>query len=107
MTIGPKKIGEVTVHGKKLDMLQTYYSSDPDRVAICFECSDTGEPYSMLTVNLPDKYLGDNEIFVKIWSEYEHFAPFILEQFPDMFEDTGKRVKTGFVEAAIWKMKTK
>ncbi len=42
-------------------------------------------------------------ILVKTWSENEAFAKAALAT--GLFEDTGKRFPTGFVEAQIWKLK--
>lgn len=58
--------------------------------------------FAVLTVNLIDNKLDDGEFFVKTWSENEEFARCAMET--DLFIDTGKRVKTGFVEAQVWKL---
>jgi len=56
-----------------------------------------------LTVNLPDDALEPGEMHIKVWSENEEFSGACLQT--GMFEDTGKRVPTGFVEAQVWKLK--
>jgi len=75
-----------------------------DRAAIQIT-SEYGEPYGTLTVNIPECPLQEEkgEILVKTWSENEHFSKKMMET--GMFEDTGKRWGTGFVEAQIWRVK--
>lgn len=55
-----------------------------------------------LTVNLPGYHLGDGEFFVKTWSENELIIDDIRKS--GLFENTGRRVKTGFVEAEVWRV---
>ena len=56
-------------------------------------------PIAIATVNLPDKRLGANKVFIKNWSENEG----ILDALADagVIEPTGKKVDTGFVQADI------
>ena len=61
------------------------------------------ESYAILTVNIPGTKLSDNEILVKTWSENEATALAALNT--GLFQDTGKRIRTGFVEAEIWQVK--
>jgi hypothetical protein len=63
----------------------------------------TGEQVGVLTTNLPEIPLEAGEFFVKTWSENEELAKAAMES--GWFNDTGKRHKTGFVEAQIWKWK--
>jgi hypothetical protein len=60
-------------------------------------------PFADLTVNLIEKPLEKNEIFVKTWSENEVIAKACMAT--GLFEDTGKRVPTGFVQAQVWRIK--
>lgn len=62
----------------------------------------SGEYYATLTVNVPDTKLEKDEILIKTWSENEKIAKTALDS--GLFIDTGKRVKTGCVEAQIWKL---
>jgi len=60
-------------------------------------------PFGRLSVNLP-KYmdlLGEDEFFVKTWSENEAWYPIFWKY----FEFTGKTVPVGFADAQIWKLK--
>lgn len=64
-----------------------------------------GETIGHLTVCLgEDKELARDEIYVKTWSENKQMAEDVLKR-TDYFEDTGRRVPTGFVEASVWKVK--
>ncbi len=63
--------------------------------------SDKQGPIATITVNLPEEPLEDGEFFVKGWSENERIIPDVLAS--GLFEDTGKRVPTGFVEAPVWR----
>jgi hypothetical protein len=78
--------------------------SDGDRVAIQAKSLDN-EPYGTLTVNIPECPLDENkgEILVKTWSENERFSKTVFDT--GLFEDTGKRFGTGFVEAQVWRVK--
>ena len=64
--------------------------------------TEYGEPFATLTVNLPDEPLEDGEFHVKTWSENKPIADLLRDSIH--FEDTGKRVSTGFVEAEIWRL---
>lgn len=70
-------------------------------VAILGYLSD-GEPFATLTVNMPEHQhlLNKDEVFIKNWSENEAFARSALRS--GYFLNTGKSVRTGFVEAPIW-----
>ncbi|MFN4267060.1 MAG: hypothetical protein ACK4F8_15080 [Aquabacterium sp.] len=63
------------------------------------------EPFLTLSTNiLPvGGGLGSDELCVKTWSENE---PFIEDIFNSgWFEDTGRKVASGFVRAPIWRLK--
>ena len=72
-------------------------------VAIIIEAVYVYETYATLTVNIPCTILEKDEILVKTWSENEPITDFLRNS--EFFEDTGKRVPTGFVEAEIWRIK--
>lgn len=76
-----------------------YYSNG--RLAIQANCDDG--PYGKLTVNLPDDTVGPNEIFVRTTEENEHLAKAAMKT--GLFEDTGKKVPSGFIEISVWKLK--
>lgn len=85
--------------GQKCHMVDGVY--DTGRTAI--RIISGGLPFAVLTVNLPDDPLEDGEIFVKTWSENAAIREPILAL--GIFEDTGKRVPTGFTEAEVWRFK--
>ncbi|MDI9561611.1 MAG: hypothetical protein QM235_10565 [Pseudomonadota bacterium] len=76
------------------------------RPAVELLCTDDGVtmPYGTLTVNMPEVQLADDEIIIKNWSENEWLASAALKS--GLFEDTGRRIPTGFVEAPVWKVKS-
>ena len=71
-----------------------------DRIAVLLRMSGTGEPFGVLTVNIPDAKIRNDEICVKTWSENEWWYSQLLNT--RYFCDTGKRVPCGFAVAEIW-----
>jgi hypothetical protein len=72
------------------------------RLAIQAICDD-GIPLATLTVNIPAAKLKRDEIFVKTWAENAEFSKNMLAT--GLFDDTGRREPTGFVEAQVWKVR--
>lgn len=64
---------------------------------------DDGEPLATLTVNVPEATVQEDEIIVKTWAENEGTAKSVMRT--GWFEDTGRRVPTGHVEAEVWRLK--
>lgn len=64
--------------------------------------TEDGEPLATLSVCMVDETCEEDEFFVKTWAENERIAN-ELRSHP-LFEDTGRRVRTGFVTAEVWKM---
>ena len=58
-----------------------------------------GDEYTVVTVNLPNVELQDNEICVKNYTENEGLFEQLIEQ--KILRDTGRKVKTGFVSIPI------
>lgn len=106
----PERLDGVILHGQTLRWVRgvTYFN---DRVVLHAKFTSRGddgsyeESMGVLTVNLPEHELGPDEILVKTWSENALLAAEVLRQRPDVLEDTGKRVPTGFVEAQVWRVK--
>jgi hypothetical protein len=73
-----------------------------DAPAIRVVSSETRDPMSVLTVNMPPHIPQEGEIFVKTWSENEGITSILRDS--EFFRDTGKRVSNGFVEAEIWEV---
>jgi hypothetical protein len=74
---------------------------DGNRVAITAVCDD-GERFGTVTVNDPSVDLAEGEILVKTWTE-NAWVPQLLEQLPNRFFDTGKRVPMGYDNAQVWR----
>ena len=101
MNDSTEKIGEVLFEGLILDIIKTNYYTN-GRVAIGLR--ESGIPYAIISINLPRDSFEEGEFPVKNWTENEEITPFLLEH-TDLFEDTGKTVPTGRVEAPIWRLK--
>ena len=78
---------------------------DNDAIAIVVADPVTHERYAVLSVNLPESQaaLKPGEFFAKTWSENAQIAEMALAT--GLFEDTGRRVPTGYVEAQVWKLR--
>ena len=66
--------------------------------------ADTGEPVTVATVNLPDHALPEGHVFVKDWSENEGVLSALI--LSGVVEDTGVRVPSGYVDAAMCRIVT-
>lgn len=96
---------DMTKHGLgkvELELKKGMYANG--RLAIQLEHVDSGEVWCVLTVNIVDGELEDREFFVKAWAENKAIVKALMEQ-TDLFVDTFKSMKTGFVEAEVWKFK--
>jgi len=64
-----------------------------------------GQRFAILSVNFPfpEVELEHNEFAVKTWSENEEIAADALAS--GLFVDTGKRIRSGYVEAPVWRFK--
>lgn len=71
------------------------------RLAIRAICDN--ETWGVLTVNIPEAELEEDEIVVKTYSENKEWATQLIQKLPETFIPTGKTVKTGFVECPIYK----
>lgn len=86
----------------KLKIEVTNYGVD-GRIALLTTTEDTGEPWAKLTVNIEGAELAPGEFAVKDWAEGEEHAAAAMAS--GLFEDTGRRIPTGFVSAAVWRFK--
>lgn len=75
---------------------------DTDALFIRIVDSEDGSPFATLTVNIPPYVPDEGYIIVKTWGENEPITKYLLKQ--GFFIDTRKRIKTGYVEASIWKV---
>lgn len=97
--------GGVVIDDETLSIQQGYYANGRPSIEL-FAPMEMDGTYAVLSVNLPDQPLADDEFFAKTWGENQHIRKPMLEC--GFFEDTGKRVPTGFVEAEVWRFtKTK
>lgn len=85
----------------QIELVDTIYT-DNGRRAIQVVCHEG--PFGMLTVNLPEADLADDEVCVKVWSENASWAPQVLAALKDRFIPTGRSVRTGFVEAPVYRV---
>lgn len=94
---------KVDVFGKQFKISLDVGRYGNDRVAISAIDEEDGDMFGRLTVNLPEEELGPDEIFVKTWSENKEWVPQVLAAMPHVFQDTGRKARAGYTEAAIWK----
>ena len=85
-----------------LELVEHRYT-DNGRLAIQAVCDDE-EVFGMLTVNIPEANLADDEVCIKVWSENSYWVPQVLAQLKDKFVPTGREVSTGFVRAPVYKI---
>lgn len=81
--------------------IQDYATYASGRGVVLDIVDSHGEEFMRLTVNIPQAQLDPGEFAVKVWSENEPFIADILAS--GLFEDTGKRIPTGLVEAHVWR----
>lgn len=94
-----KKLADVTIFGEQLGLYETLRPGYAGGVFL--ELRDDFEPWATVTVNLPEVPLEPDEFTVKMWSENEAIRQPLLAT--GLFEDTGKRVPSGFVSAEVWR----
>lgn len=87
-----------TLRGEAVDLELAAYGIG-GRIAIQAICNDTGEPYCTVTVNLPDEPLGEDEVFVKNYSENAGIAEELEAQ--GILRLTGRTVRSGYVEIPV------
>ncbi len=92
---------EFGTHGL-LEVHRTTYADGAPAVVLL---DAHGETVIKLSTNLVHSrgQLGQDEFFVKNWTENEECAKVALES--GLFEDTGLRVDSGFVEVPVWRIK--
>lgn len=86
----------------KIILSKKQYASG--NICIIAKISDTGEPYGVLTKNIPEYNcsLADDEVFIKNYFENEYLANAARES--GFFFDTKKKLKIDHVEFEIWKI---
>lgn len=86
----------------KLKIEVTNYGVD-GRIALLTKVEGTGEPWGKLTVNIEGAELAPGEFAVRDWEESAEHAAAAMAS--GLFEDTGRRIPTGFVTAGVWRFK--
>jgi hypothetical protein len=84
--------------GRAVVVKDTYQNGDKLSVELIDE---GGELIAVLSVNIPEfsHLLGENEFFVKTWSENQEIAEDALAS--GIFRNTGRK-SDGFLDARIW-----
>ena len=87
--------------GENLTVFKGKYPVKPCRTFIVLQCDD-GQPYAHITVNT-EAPIEDDEVAIKTWG----FNKGISEELFDtgLFEDTGKRFRSGFAVGEVWRLK--
>ena len=87
-----------TAFGVEVTALPEFARYDNGRLAI--KMVETDEmPYATLTVNMPNDFLAEDEVFIKDWAENEEMVLALLEQ--GWLEYTGREVQAGFAIAKV------
>jgi hypothetical protein len=58
--------------------------------------------FGVITVNDDKVKLEEGEILVKAWGENEWVLQ-LPEKLPEVFQDTGKRIRLGYAEGQVWR----
>lgn len=91
-------IGTITLNGETLNIIEARYTDGAP--AILLE-DEEGDAYATFSTNLDDTNRAEGEVLVKTWSENEDLRQPMLDT--GLFEDTGRRVPNGFIEAEVWR----
>lgn len=97
-----KRHVQTTSYGRCVLVTGTYGDATCAITLVGLEKEFAAEQIAKLTVSVEGAELGVHEILVKTWSENEEIAKDMLNS--GWFEDTGRRVKTGYVEAQVWRV---
>ena len=95
-----KNLGHVKHFGSDIQIKQTEYADG--RIALQLIDMEDGGPYATFSVNLPAVALLDGEFLAKTWGENESLRDPMMNT--GLFIDTGKREKSGFVSAEVWRL---
>ncbi|MBU9199825.1 hypothetical protein KTD31_00230 [Burkholderia multivorans] len=92
-------IGHIHAYGKKLSVVE-----QRARGLVRYDCvSEIGEPFGTLSKIVPGVKLDTDEVLMKTYAENEPYRQPLLDS--GLFEDTGKRVPSGFIELEVWRRK--
>ena len=96
---------DITAFGKayRVELNGTYYAYQ-GQLALRALMPEDGSPFGTITVVIEGwTPSSPSEVLVKTWSE-NAWVRGLLERYPEMFSDTGKRVPSGHVQAEVWKL---
>lgn len=97
---------KVVFYDETFDLDVLFHKYHNGRTAVVLFDYNEGEQFGKLTVNADEIHLEPNEILVKTWSENEEWYRQVLEQLPEVFQDTGKIACVGYAQAEIWTVTT-
>ena len=93
---------KVKIHNSMQSLwLEKGFYANNGRMLIC--AFDYPEIFDVITYNLPDVDLAFNEIVVPVTDR--HTYNLLLLLLITFFEDTKRRVRTGYIDCQIWRMK--
>lgn len=88
---------KLTLAGEEMFIIErTYMGGAP-----ALQVMSLDGPFMTITVNVEGYMPPEGHVLVKTWSENEPYREELLKS--GLFEDTGQRVPTGFVQAEVWK----
>jgi hypothetical protein len=93
----------VDLFGDAVDLSIQVLKYGNGRIAIQAIDLIDNSPFGMITINIPEIELEQDEIIVKTYSENTHWVPQVLENLKQHFEDTGKTVSGGRDTMPIYK----
>lgn len=94
-----KNLGNITLYSEELRVEATNYNDGTQAVVLY----DEDGPYATFSVNMEGVVLAPGEFCAKTWSENEDMREPMLAS--GLFEDTGRRIKQGFIVAEVWRIK--
>lgn len=95
-------MNKITIEGQTFFLSKERYMQGGANAITLYVYDGEIIPWIDVTTNITGTILGPDECLVKVWSENEPYISPLLKS--GFFEDTGRRVKAGFVEAHIWKI---
>lgn len=90
--------------GENLAAVFNKYQNN-DRTAILLVDAETGELWTVATVNVPEENISDDEVIIKDWSENEGITDALIDA--GIIEEPHDMVICGLVVADICKLKIK
>jgi hypothetical protein len=93
----------VTMFGSVFELSFQVLAYGNGRIAIQAIDFNEGDPFGMVTLNIPEVELEQDEVIAKTYSENAHWVPQVLENLKQHFEPTGKTIDYGNVLLPIYK----